>query len=37
MVEPGDVAIRAFTAIGWTWGGEWRTPKDIQHFSATGD
>jgi hypothetical protein len=37
MVEPGDVAVRAFTAIGWSWGGEWRTPKDIQHFTATGD
>jgi hypothetical protein len=37
MVEPGDVAVRAFTAIGWQWGGEWSTPRDIQHFSATGD
>lgn len=37
MIEAGDVAVRAFTAIGWSWGGEWRTPKDIQHFTATGD
>jgi len=37
MIEPGDVAVRAFTAIGWSWGGEWTTPKDIQHFTATGD
>lgn len=37
MVLPGDVAVRAFAAIGWGWGGEWRSPKDIQHFSATGD
>ena len=37
MIEPGDVAVRAFAAIGWPWGGEWTTPKDIQHFSATGD
>jgi hypothetical protein len=37
MVEPGDVAVRAFTAVGWSWGGEWTTPKDIQHFTATGD
>jgi hypothetical protein len=37
MVEPGDVAIRSFTAVGWTWGGEWTTPTDIQHFTATGD
>ena len=37
MVEPGDAAVRAFTAIGWTWGGQWTNPTDIQHFSATGD
>ncbi|MDQ3788413.1 MAG: M15 family metallopeptidase [Actinomycetota bacterium] len=37
MVEPGDVAVRAFTAIGWTWGGEWTTPRDLQHFTATGN
>jgi D-alanyl-D-alanine carboxypeptidase-like protein len=22
MIEPGDVAVRAFAAIGWSWGGE---------------
>lgn len=37
MIEPGDGAVRAFAAIGWPWDGEWNTPKDIQHFSATGD
>lgn len=37
MIEPGDVAVRSFTAIGWTWGGQWADPTDIQHFSATGD
>lgn len=37
MVEPGDVAVRAFTAIGWSWGGEWTNPRDLQHFTATGD
>ena len=37
MIEPGDVAVRAFAAIGWSWGGEWSTPVDLQHFSATGD
>jgi hypothetical protein len=35
MVVPGDVVIRAFAAIGWSWGGRWSTP-DYQHFSATG-
>jgi hypothetical protein len=35
MVVPGDVVIRAFAAIGWSWGGRWSTP-DYQHFSASG-
>lgn len=37
MILPGDAAVRAFAAIGWSWGGEWSTPVDLQHFSATGD
>ena len=37
MIEPGDVVVRSFAAIGWSWGAEWRSPKDIQHFSARGD
>ncbi|MCG8918315.1 M15 family metallopeptidase [Actinokineospora sp. PR83] len=36
MVFAGDTAVRAFAAIGWSWGGEWSSPKDIQHFSALG-
>jgi hypothetical protein len=35
MIVTGDVAVRAFAAIGWRWGGQWSTP-DYQHFSATG-
>jgi hypothetical protein len=35
MVVSGDVVVRAFAAIGWSWGGRWSTP-DYQHFSATG-
>ena len=27
---------RAFAAIGWGWGGNWRTLKDYMHFSLTG-
>jgi hypothetical protein len=27
---------RAFAAIGWSWGGAWRSPTDHMHFSATG-
>ncbi|HEY0449495.1 M15 family metallopeptidase [Actinophytocola sp.] len=36
MILPGDGAVRAFAAIGWKWGGEWSTPVDLQHFTATG-
>jgi hypothetical protein len=37
MIRPGDVVTTAFAAIGWTWGGTWRSPRDLMHFSATGD
>jgi len=37
MIYPSDVVTTAFAAIGWTWGGTWRSPKDLMHFSATGD
>lgn len=36
MLRPGDEVVRAFAAIGWEWGGDWRSLKDYQHFSATG-
>ncbi|NIH81816.1 hypothetical protein FHX46_004346 [Amycolatopsis viridis] len=36
MVEPGDATVRAFAAIGWSWGGAWREPTDRMHFTATG-
>lgn len=36
MVRPGDRVVRAFAAIGWEWGGDWRSLKDYQHFSASG-
>jgi hypothetical protein len=32
-IRSGDVVVRAFAAIGWTWGGSWAEP-DFQHFSA---
>lgn len=34
MLLPGDVAVRAFAAIGWSWGGAWVRTKDTMHFSA---
>jgi hypothetical protein len=36
MIHSGDAVVRAFTAIGWRWGGHWRSPKDYQHFSQSG-
>ena len=29
-------AEQAFDEIGWPWGGDWRSLKDYQHFSANG-
>lgn len=36
MIQPGDVVVRAFESIGWSWGGDWTSLKDYHHFSATG-
>jgi hypothetical protein len=36
MVHEGDATVRAFSSIGWGWGGRWRSAKDYQHFSASG-
>ncbi len=35
IVEPGPV-VGAFAAIGWSWGGHWARPVDLQHLSSTG-
>ena len=36
MIRRGDAVWRAFTSVGWKWGGDWTSPKDYQHFSANG-
>jgi len=36
VIQPDDAVVRAFEAIGWSWGGEWSSPVDYQHFSQTG-
>ena len=36
MIHDGDVVVRAFAAIGWEWGGYFRSIKDYQHFSQSG-
>ena len=32
VLHAGDATVRVFTDRGWHWGGDWRTPKDYQHF-----
>ncbi|MFZ5968014.1 MAG: M15 family metallopeptidase [Bacillota bacterium] len=32
MIIKGDPCYEAFTKRGWTWGGDWKTMKDYQHF-----
>lgn len=36
IIHDGDLVVREFARIGWTWGGSWNSLKDYQHFSATG-
>jgi hypothetical protein len=36
MIQAGGVVVRAFTSVGWSWGGAWTSPLDYQHFSANG-
>ena len=36
MITAGSPVVAAFRAVGWTWGGGWRSPKDYMHFSSTG-
>jgi D-alanyl-D-alanine carboxypeptidase len=36
LIRADDVVVRAFAAVGWGWGGDFRAFRDYQHFSATG-
>ena len=36
MAVRGGILVRAFAAVGWSWGGRWRGTPDYQHFSASG-
>jgi hypothetical protein len=36
MIHGGGAVVEAFTDRGWGWGGFWDSPKDYQHFSASG-
>jgi hypothetical protein len=32
MIKPDYICVKTFKAKGWTWGGDWKTVKDYQHF-----
>lgn len=36
MITADGPVVRAFAAVGWQWGGHFRTFKDYQHFSRSG-
>jgi D-alanyl-D-alanine carboxypeptidase len=37
MIHGGDAVVRAFSSVGWGWGGYWTgSTKDYQHFSTNG-
>lgn len=36
MATEGRALVRAFDAVGWSWGGRWSGVVDLQHFSARG-
>ena len=35
MIHAGGGVVRAFSGVGWGWGGYWSSAKDYQHFSST--
>lgn len=37
MILRDSVAVNAFAGIGWSWGGDWVTVTDYQHFSLSGN
>ena len=37
VIHRHGFVVRAFRRIGWEWGGNWSSPKEYQHFSATGN
>ena len=36
MITADGPVVKAFSAIGWTWGGTFSSLKDLQHFSQNG-
>jgi hypothetical protein len=36
VIGPGGPVVKVFAAVGWKWGGDYRSLKDYMHFSANG-
>jgi hypothetical protein len=36
MIHEGDIVVRSFATVGWSWGGGWSGDKDYMHFSYSG-
>lgn len=34
-IRPDDICVRLFKECGFTWGGDWTSVKDYQHFEKT--
>ena len=34
-IDHDDLCYKLFKSRGWTWGGDWKTQKDYQHFYKT--
>ena len=32
LIKKNDALYKIFINHGWSWGGDWRTKKDYQHF-----
>ena len=32
IIKKNDAVYQLFTSHGWTWGGDWTSLKDYQHF-----
>jgi len=35
-IDHDDLCYKVFKKYGWSWGGDWKTSKDYQHFSKNG-
>lgn len=36
MIHSRGPVVKAFSSVGWEWGGYWSSSKDYQHFSSNG-